>query len=113
MPLGHVPDAPAGRCVLWPDRFETSRRQVMSSSMTEMRGRLQKEGEVIHVICDRTVDYDAMLSSIARSNFTAAPGRGDRATHGGGPDPRDEAFPRGRTLRNGIAAGGDGTYSHP
>ncbi len=84
--------------ILWPDRFETYRRQVMSASMIAMRGRLQKEGEVIHIICDRIVDHDAMLRSIGRMDFTVAPGPGDGATNGGGPDPRDPTFPRGRTL---------------
>lgn len=32
--------------ILWPDRFDIYRRQVMSASMIAMRGRLQKEGEV-------------------------------------------------------------------
>ena len=84
--------------ILWPDRFEIYRRQVMSASMIAMRGRLQKEGEVIHIICDRIVDHDAMLRSIGRMEFTVAPGRGDGASHGGGPDPRDPAFLSGRTL---------------
>ncbi|MDR7154858.1 error-prone DNA polymerase [Sphingobium xenophagum] len=84
--------------ILWPDRFETYRRQVMSASMIAMRGRLQKEGEVIHIICDRIIDHDAMLRSIGRMDFTVAPGRGDGASHGGGPDPRDPTFPSGRTL---------------
>lgn len=84
--------------ILWPDRFEIYRRQVMSASMIAMRGRLQKEGEVIHIICDRIIDHDAMLRSIGRTDFSVAPGRGDGASHGGGPDPRDPGFPRGRTL---------------
>jgi error-prone DNA polymerase len=84
--------------ILWPDRFEIYRRQVMSASMIAMRGRLQKEGEVIHIICDRITDHDDMLRSIGRTAFTVAPGRGDGATSGGGRDPRDPAFPRGRTL---------------
>lgn len=84
--------------ILWPDRFETYRRQVMSASMIAMRGRLQMEGEVIHLICDRIVDHYAMLRSIGRMDFSVAPGRGDGASHGGGPDPRDPAFPSGRTL---------------
>jgi error-prone DNA polymerase len=83
---------------LWPDRFEIYRRQVMSASMIAMRGRLQKEGEVIHIICDRITDHDDMLRSIGRTNFAVAPGRGDGAHNGGGPDPRDPSFPRGRTL---------------
>jgi len=84
--------------ILWPDRFEIYRRQVMSASMIAMRGRLQKEGEVIHVICDHITDQDHMLRSIGRTDFSVAPGRGDGATGGGGPDPRDPHFPRGRTL---------------
>ncbi len=84
--------------ILWPDRFEIYRRQVMSASMIAMRGRLQKEGEVIHIICDRIIDHDDMLRSIGRTAFTVAPGPGDGATNGGGPHPRDPTFPRGRTL---------------
>ena len=75
--------------ILWPDRFELYRRQVMSASMIAMRGRLQKEGEVIHIICDRITDHDAMLRSIAQSDVSIAPGRGDGARNGGGPDSRD------------------------
>jgi error-prone DNA polymerase len=52
----------------------------------------------IHIICDRITDQDDMLRSIGRTNFTVAPGRGDGATSGGGPDPRSPSFPRGRTL---------------
>lgn len=75
--------------ILWPDRFDIYRRPVMSASMIAMRGRLQKEGEVIHIICDRIIDHDAMLRSIGRSDFSVAPGRGDGARNGGGPDSRD------------------------
>ncbi|KKW93235.1 OB-fold nucleic acid binding domain-containing protein [Sphingobium chungbukense] len=84
--------------ILWPNKFEIYRRQIMSASMIAMRGRLQKEGEVIHVICDRIMDHDDMLRSIGSMDFTVTPGRGDGASHGGGPDPRDPGFPRGRTL---------------
>ncbi|BAK67329.1 error-prone DNA polymerase [Sphingobium sp. SYK-6] len=84
--------------ILWPDRFEIYRRPIMSSSMITMRGRLQKEGEVIHVICDRILNQDDMLRSIGRTDFLVAPGRGDGASNGGGPDPRGPAFPRGRPL---------------
>jgi len=75
--------------ILWPDRFDIYRRQVMAASMIAMRGRLQKEGEVIHIICDRITDHDAMLRSIAQGDVSIAPGRGDGARNGGGPDSRD------------------------
>ena len=85
--------------ILWPDRFEIYRRQVMSASMIAMRGRVQKEGEVIHIICDRVTDHDDMLRSIGKMDFTVTPGRGDGAKNGAGPDPRDPTWPpRGRTL---------------
>jgi error-prone DNA polymerase len=75
--------------ILWPDRFDLYRRQVMTASMIAMRGRLQKEGEVIHIICDRITDHDAMLRSIAQGDVSIAPGRGDGAQNGGAPDSRD------------------------
>lgn len=43
----------------------------------------------IHIICDRIVDHDAMLRSIAQGDMSIAPGRGDGARNGGGPDSRD------------------------
>ena len=85
--------------ILWPNKFEIYRRQVMSGQLIAMRGRLQKEGEIIHIICDRIVDHEVLLRSIGRMDFAVAPGRGDGAKNGGGPDPRDPAWtPRGRTL---------------
>ncbi|AMG75542.1 error-prone DNA polymerase [Sphingopyxis granuli] len=78
--------------ILWPDRFDIYRRPVMSASMIAMRGRLQKEGEVIHIICDRIVDHDAMLRNVGRSDLSIAPGRGDGARNGGGPDSREPAL---------------------
>ena len=78
--------------ILWPDRFDIYRRQIMSASMIAMRGRLQKEGEVIHIICDRIIDHDALLRSVGRSDLSIAPGRGDGARNGGGPDSREPAL---------------------
>jgi len=72
--------------ILWPDRFEKQRRVVMSSSMVSLRGRLQKEGQVIHVIVDRVVDRDDMLRSIGGMELPITHGRGDGATHAGSPD---------------------------
>ena len=41
--------------ILWPDRFEAQRRTVMSASMIGMKGQVQKEGEVIHIICSKII----------------------------------------------------------
>ena len=77
--------------ILWPDRFERQRRTVMSASMIGMKGRVQKEGEVIHVICDRIIDYGELLHRVGEMSFPHQTGRGDGAWHSGAPD-RGDAF---------------------
>jgi error-prone DNA polymerase len=79
--------------ILWPDRFEAQRRTVMSAAMISIVGRLQREGEVIHVITDRVVDRTPMLRSVGDLDLPRMTGRGDGATHGSGPDPRDPREP--------------------
>lgn len=49
---------------------------------------------LIHVICDRIIDHEDMLRTIGRKDFAVAPGRGDGAKNGGGPDPRDPSWTR-------------------
>jgi len=78
--------------ILWPDRFEAQRRTVMSAAMIGMRGRVQKEGEVIHVICDRIMDYAELLGSVGHMDFPHRTGRGDGAKASMGPDPRDPTW---------------------
>lgn len=63
-----------------------------------MRGRLQKKGEVIHIICDHITDHDAMIRLTGRMDFPLAPCRDDGAAHGSGPDPRHPTLPRGRSF---------------
>jgi error-prone DNA polymerase len=83
--------------ILWPDRFEAQRRTVMSASMIGMRGRVQKEGEVIHVICDRIIDHGDLLAQVGGMAFPHHTGRGDGARHAGSPDRGDEGWsPRPR-----------------
>jgi error-prone DNA polymerase len=75
--------------ILWPDRFEAQRRTVLSAAMIGMRGQLQKEGLVTHVIIQKVIDYTPLLRSIGEVAFPHRPNPGDGATGGGGPDPRD------------------------
>ncbi len=72
--------------ILWPDRFEAQRRTVMSASMIGMKGRVQKEGEVIHVICDRIIDHGDLLHRVGDLSFPHRTGRGDGARHASAPD---------------------------
>lgn len=78
--------------ILWPDRFEAQRRTVMSASMIGMKGRVQKEGEVIHVICDRIIDHGDLLHRVGELSFPHRTGRGDGARHAGAPDRGDKGW---------------------
>lgn len=78
--------------ILWPDRFEAQRRTIMSASMVGLKGRVQKEGEVIHVICDRIIDHGDLLHRVGEMSFPHRTGRGDGARHAGSPDRGDEAW---------------------
>jgi error-prone DNA polymerase len=78
--------------ILWPDRFEAQRRTVMSASMIGMKGQVQKEGEVIHVICAKIIDYGDMLRGVGDRSFPHRTGRGDGARHAGSPDRGDKGW---------------------
>jgi error-prone DNA polymerase len=77
--------------VVWPQVFEKFRRVVMSASMIAVCGRIQREGEVVHLVAHRLVDLSAELATVGGRDaaFPLSHGRGDQVTHaGGGPDPR-------------------------
>ena len=59
-----------------------------------VRGQVQREGEVIHVVAQRLDDLSAMLANVGARGEVAGvyrTGRGDEARHGGGPDYRNPA----------------------
>ena len=76
--------------VLWANRFEAQRRLVLSAGMIACHGRVQREGEVIHVVADVLEDLSDLLRSVGERDeaFPIAHGRGDGATHPAGRDPR-------------------------
>ena len=74
--------------VVWAALFESQRRLILNASMLACHGRVQREGEVIHVIADRIEDLSDLLGRVGeRDNGSAV--RGDEAPHGGGLDARD------------------------
>ena len=90
--------------ILWPDRFEKQRRLVLSAGMIACHGKVQREGDVIHVVTDRLEDLSDLLRSVGDRDepFPLTHGRGDGATHPGAPDKRDGpgAGPGGRPVRD-------------
>jgi error-prone DNA polymerase len=88
--------------VVWPQTFEKFRRTVMAASMMAARGRIQREGEVVHLVAYQLTDVSAELASVGVRDaaFPLPHGRGDQVTHGGaGPDPR-ELPPKGLRTRD-------------
>jgi error-prone DNA polymerase len=83
--------------ILWPDRFEAQRRIVMSAAMLSIRGVVQREGDVIHVVTARMEDLTPLLHSVGAMNFPhrTAPADGAKTA---GPDPRDGLGKKPRNL---------------
>ncbi len=77
--------------ILWPSVFEAQRRLVLSASMLACRGKLQREGEVIHVIAEHLTDLSDLLRSVGQrdEDFPLPHGRGDEARRDSVPDPRE------------------------
>jgi error-prone DNA polymerase len=100
--------------VVFRDLFEkTYRKEILQSKLIMVEGRLQKEGEVIHVIVQRCFDFTKLLRGLTAANnedlpvLTLSP----RDENGGLPfaesnrDTRirqkaqEEIFPEGRNFR--------------
>jgi error-prone DNA polymerase len=80
--------------VVWTKTFEANRRIVLGASMIGVRGQVQREGEVIHLIAHRLDDLSPLLASVgSRSDVSDIyrVSRGDVAKNPVSPDPRDPA----------------------
>ena len=68
--------------VVWPQMFEKFRRVVMGASMIAVRGRVQREGEVVHLVAHQLADLSAELATVGSRDaaFSAAP-RPRRPSH--------------------------------
>ncbi|BCH27818.1 error-prone DNA polymerase [Mesorhizobium sp. L-8-3] len=78
--------------VVSPKVFEANRRTILSAGMIAVRGRIQREGEVVHLVAQHLTDLSAELASVGQRDavFPIPHGRGDQVRHGGsGPDPRE------------------------
>jgi error-prone DNA polymerase len=51
--------------VVWPKMFERYRRLVMSAQFLLVRGRIEREGFVIHVIAEELVDLTDRLKDLS------------------------------------------------
>ncbi|HYN45887.1 MAG TPA: error-prone DNA polymerase [Allosphingosinicella sp.] len=74
--------------IIWQRNFEAQRRIVLTAAMVGIRGILQREGLVIHVITDRLEDLTPLLGQVGAMHFPHRPGPADGAKNGG-PDARE------------------------
>jgi error-prone DNA polymerase len=77
--------------VVWPKIFEKHRRIILSAGMIAVKGKVQREGEVVHLVAHSLTDLSAELGSVGDRNerFPLPHGRGDEFHHGSPtPDPR-------------------------
>jgi error-prone DNA polymerase len=78
--------------VIWPKLYERQRRVILSARMLAVHGRIQREGEVVHLVAHRVSDLSEALASVGHrdATFPLPHGRGDQLHHGGsGQDPRE------------------------
>lgn len=54
--------------VIWPDRFEKFRRVILAARVFGVRGRVQKEGLVIHVVADHIKDLTGELAQLSEAH---------------------------------------------
>jgi len=88
--------------VIWPSLYEQQRRTILTAGMLAVRGRIQREGEVVHLVAHKLTDLSDELAAIGRKEeeFPLPHGRGDEAHSGGhGPDQR-KLPPKGLRTRD-------------
>ncbi|PZU72659.1 MAG: error-prone DNA polymerase [Brevundimonas sp.] len=75
--------------VIWPSLYEQQRRVVLGTSLLVVDGKVQREGEVVHIVAQRLHDGSDLLASLGRrGEFRLPHGRGDEVYHGSAPDAR-------------------------
>jgi error-prone DNA polymerase len=72
--------------IVWPSLLERQRRVILSAGMLACRGRVQRQGEVIHLIAEHLIDLSDLLRTISERGgpFSVPHGQGDEAKHGSG-----------------------------
>jgi error-prone DNA polymerase len=69
--------------VIWPSLFERQRRLILSASMIAARGRVQRQGDVVHVVVEHFIDLSDFLRQVSIRDEADA---GDAASHDAEPE---------------------------
>jgi len=93
--------------VVFPQLFDRYRKEIIQSRLLLVEGKLQREGEVVHVIVQKCVDASRMLKhlTLPKDSEIGKRSRADETTSKG-MDPRDKSvviqtsmFPSGRNFK--------------
>jgi error-prone DNA polymerase len=70
--------------VIWTSLYERQRRVILGASMMAVHGRIQREGEVVHLVANQLTDMSAELAGVGErdQSFPLPHGRGDEFHHG-------------------------------
>jgi error-prone DNA polymerase len=63
--------------VIWPDMMEKSRKTIMTSRMMEVKGRIEYDDEVTHVIASHLEDASHKLAQLSEDGLAPATARAD------------------------------------
>ncbi|MEP5741025.1 MAG: error-prone DNA polymerase [Marinomonas sp.] len=66
--------------VVWPDLMEKQRRVIMGARLIEVRGRVEYDDEVIHVIAHHLTDATDRLHALSGGMLPIVPARADHVT---------------------------------
>ncbi|WP_375283469.1 error-prone DNA polymerase [Marinicauda pacifica] len=83
--------------VVWPSVFHRFRRVVIGAKMIGVTGRVQREGEVIHLIAEQLIDQTGWLSRLTDDPFEGTLARADEVN-------RTDADARMKPRRHGALA---------
>ncbi|KHA53604.1 error-prone DNA polymerase [Sulfitobacter geojensis] len=67
--------------VIWPKMFKAYRPVIMAARLLVVKGRVQTDGRVIHVVADDLQDRSDRLSGLSDVHLSAITTRGDHPTH--------------------------------
>ncbi|HEU0221049.1 MAG TPA: OB-fold nucleic acid binding domain-containing protein [Paracoccaceae bacterium] len=83
--------------VIWARVFERFRRQVMAGRLLRVTGRIQRDGQVVHVVAERIEDLSQLLDELTWGTINAPipPARADEVRR---PSPPAAGHPRNLRL---------------
>jgi error-prone DNA polymerase len=58
--------------VVWPDLFERERRTILAARLLSVEGKIQREGEVVHIVARRLENLADLIASVAEREAGSA-----------------------------------------